>query len=190
MFLRLLWKFNDIHHGADITEVIIRNAEYSMLFQHDKHHSFALAFVPKHLQLLFSRAINGGHIIIHQKYENRNLARKSSPTLSFTHILCTSLLAVCNTTVTYACQSALVALLPLCRIYRLEHLVLALLCWTATISDRDPCAVKWYFEEMQRPTDDEHFSYTDHYDKLSEVNHPDISDERVTDDVRRAVDGA
>ncbi|CAF5014817.1 unnamed protein product, partial [Rotaria sp. Silwood1] len=187
MFSRLLWKFNDIHHGTDIAEVIIHKAEYSMLFQHDKHHSFALAFVPKHLQLLFSRAINGGHIIIHHKYENRNLSRKSSPTLSFTHILCTSLLAVCNPTVTYACQSALVALLPLCRIYRLEHLVLALLCWTATISDRDPCAMKWYFEEMQRPTDDEHFSYTDHYDKLSEVNYPDISDEEVTDGVRLAI---
>ncbi|CAF3855001.1 unnamed protein product, partial [Rotaria sp. Silwood1] len=187
MFSRLLWKFNDIHHGTDIAEVIIHKAEYSMLFQHDKHHSYALAFVPKHLQLLFSRAINGGHIIIHHKYENRNLSRKSSPTLSFTHILCTSLLAVCNPTVTYACQSALVALLPLCRIYRLEHLVLALLCWTATISDRDPCAMKWYFEEMQRPTDDEHFSYTDHYDKLSEVNYPDISDEEVTDGVRLAI---
>ncbi|CAF3009856.1 unnamed protein product [Rotaria sp. Silwood2] len=188
MFLRSLWIFNDIQHGADISEVTIDKAEYSMLREYDKNHFFALAFVSKHLEYLYLRAIQQGYITLKHPYKNQIRSEKPTQTLSFAHILCISLLSVCKPPVSYASQSALIALLPLCRIYQLEHLVLALLYWTNKVSTHDPGAVKWFFEEMQRKTDDEHFLYTDGYDKLSEVERVEISDETVTNGIKHAIE--
>ncbi|CAF3968968.1 unnamed protein product [Rotaria sordida] len=188
MFLRSLWIFNDIRHGADISEITIHQAEYSMLREYDKNHFFALAFVSKHLQYLYSRAIQQGHIMLKRPYKDPARSEKQLQTLSFAHILCNSLLSVCQSPVSYASQSALIALLPLCRIYQLEHLVLALLYWTNKVSAHDPGAVKWFFEEMQRKTDDQHFSYIDGYNKLTEVERVEISDQTVTNGIQDAIE--
>ncbi|CAF3932831.1 unnamed protein product [Rotaria sordida] len=188
MFLRSLWIFNDIRHGADISEITIHQAEYSMLREYDKNHFFALAFVSKHLQYLYSRAIQQGHIMLKRPYKDPAPSEKQLQTLSFAHILCNSLLSVCQSSVSYASQSALIALLPLCRIYQLEHLVLALLYWTNKVSTHDPGAVKWFFEEMQRKTDDQHFSYIDGYNKLTEVERVEISDQTVTNGIQDAIE--
>ncbi|CAF3324968.1 unnamed protein product [Rotaria socialis] len=188
MFLRTLWMFNDTRHGVDISEVIINKAECSMLFEYDRNHSFALAFVPKHLQLLFSCAMQKGHIFVQRNYENPVATGKSKYAISFAHILCTSLLSVCTSPISYACQSALVALLPLARFYRLEHLILALLYWSKINSEHDPDAVKWYFEEMKRPRDHDQFSYSDNYHKLTDVDRIELSDTEVDESLRIALE--
>ncbi|CAF1209226.1 unnamed protein product [Rotaria magnacalcarata] len=188
MFLRTLWMFNDSRHGVNISEVIINKAECSMLFEYDRNHSFALAFVPKHLQLLFSCAIQKGHIFVQRDYKNPVVTGQSKYAISFAHILCTSLLSVCTSPVSYACQSALVALLPLARFYRLEHLILALLYWSQINSEHDPDAVKWYFEEMKRPRDHDQFSYSDNYHKLTEVDRIEFSDTEVDESLRIALE--
>lgn len=190
LFLRTLWVFNDSHHGADMSEVTIKKAEFSMLLEYDKNHSYALAFVPKHLQLLYSRAIHRGHIVVQKDYKNTTVIRNSDNILSFSHILCTSLLSICCSSVSYACQSAFVALLPLARFYRLEHMVLGLLYWSQIKSEYDPGAVKWYFEEMKRPRAATQLSYTDKYDKLTEVERVEISDAEVDQGLQTAVEQA
>ena len=187
MFLRTLWMFDDYRHGDDMSEVTIEKAECSMILAYDRNHSFALAFVQKHLQLLFSRAMNKKHILIKSQGEDQASTVKSGYNLSFAHVLCHSLLSICNYPVTFACQSVLITLLPLARIYRLKSLVLALLWWTTTQSEHDPDAVKWYFEEMQRPTDSNKFSYTDGYDKLTKVERVQISDQQVDDGLKNAI---
>ncbi|CAF4233381.1 unnamed protein product, partial [Rotaria sp. Silwood2] len=67
-------------------------------------------------------------------------------------------------------------------------MVLALLYWTNEMSNYDPNAVKWYFEEMKRPMDFKRFSYTDGDNKLTEVDRVEMSDAEVQRGLQLAMD--